>query len=329
MSPRSFLTSAGSSARALSFADVAEKIGGILAGELAGAESERWKSLAELEKRYCEALAKRGRRDRIAALKEALSEKIEFPGIEEIVVACVLDAIPLMDMALAKCGLPVTELVPDLSSAPELARERIFPSGTAASEAADVASVFASVRPDEALPSLCLVDSDMFPEVQGALQAKGLKAHNPSETPLATSSLGHLAGQLAALARTSSYSVFSAFVRGGDVRRWLQSELKLDDAKLTAALVELDDRQQKLIPARIDDIAPKTDHTLRAIFEFVKVQLRKRGIRQILQSIFSSLALDERDEGAREFAAAAEAIVDLVDECFAKDVPQDLALELF
>ena len=50
-----------------------------------------------------------------------------------------------------------------------------------------------------------------------------------------------------------------------------------------------------------------TDHTLRAIFEFVKVQLRKRGIRQILQSIFSSLALDERDEGAREFAAAAEA----------------------
>jgi ATP-dependent helicase/nuclease subunit B len=316
-------------ARALSFADVAERIGGLLTGELADAEAERWKSLAELERRYREALAKRGKRDRIAALKEALSEKIEFPGIEEVVVACVLDAVPLMDIALEKCGLPVVELVPDLSSSPELPRERIFPSGTAASEAADVASVFASVKPDEALPSLCLVDSDMFPEVQGALQAKGLKAHNPSETPLATSSLGHLAGQLAALARTSSYSVFSAFVRGGDVRRWLQSELKLDDAKLTAALVDLDDRQQKLIPARIDDIAPKTDHTLRAIFEFVKVQLRKRGIRQILQSIFSSLALDERDEGAREFAAAAEAIVDLVDECFAKDVPQDLALELF
>ena len=229
-------------ARALSFADVAERIGGLLTGELADAEAERWKSLAELERRYREALAKRGRRDRIAALKEALSEKIEFPGIEEVVVACVLDAVPLMDIALEKCGLPVVELVPDLSSAPELPRQRIFPSGTAASEAADVASVFASVKPDEALPSLCLVDSDMFPEVQGALQAKGLKAHNPSETPLATSSLGHLAGQLAALARTSSYSVFSAFVRGGDVRRWLQSELHLDAAAVTRQAAEADPR---------------------------------------------------------------------------------------
>jgi inactivated superfamily I helicase len=146
---------------------------------------------------------------------------------------------------------------------------------------------------------------------------------------LSTSSLGHLAHQLAALARTSSYSVFSAFVRGGDVRRWLKAELKIDDAKLTAALVDLDNRQQQLIPAKVDDIAPKTEHTLRAIFELVKVQLRKRGIRQILASIFSTLALDERDERSREFAAAAEAVNDLIDECFAKDVPRDLALELF
>ncbi len=316
-------------ANALSFSDVAEKVGSILTGDLADVEIERWQKLAGLESRYFAALQLRGKRDRIAVLKDELAKPIEFPGIEEAVVACVLDPLPVMNIVLEKSGLPVTELVPDVSSAPELKMSQIAASGTAASEAAKIASLFASVQPDEALPALCLADPETFPEIQGALRAKGLKVHNPSAMALSTSSLGHLAHQLAALARTSSYSVFSAFVRGGDVRRWLKAELKIDDAKLTAALVDLDNRQQQLIPAKVDDIASKTEHTLRAIFELVKVQLRKRGMRQILASIFSTLALDERDERSREFAAAAEAVNGLIDECFAKDVPRDLALELF
>ena len=316
-------------ANALTFADVAEKVGSVLTGDLVDVEIARWKGLAELEGRYMAALARRGKRDRVAVLKESLGKSVCFPGIEEVVVACVLDPVPVMNQVLEKSGLPVTELVPDVSGAPELAMSQISISGTAASEAAKVAALFASVKPDEALPSLCLADAEAFPDLQGALRAKGLDAHNPSAIPLATSSLGHLAHQLAVLARTSSYSVFSSFVRGGDVRRWLKSELKLDDARMTAALVDLDNRQQQLIPATIDDIAPKTERTLRAIFEFVKVQLRKRGIRQMLSSIFSTLPLDERDESSREFAAAAEAVNGLVDECFAADVPRDLALELF
>ena len=158
-------------ARALSFADVAAKVGTILTGELAYEETARWEKLAELERRYLEALARRGKRDRIEAVKKALEGPVEFPGIEEVVVACVLDPIPLMDLALEKSGLPVTELVPDLSGAPELGGDQIFTSGTAASEAEEIAAVFASVKPDEALPALCLADADMFPEVQGALQA--------------------------------------------------------------------------------------------------------------------------------------------------------------
>lgn len=316
-------------ANALSFSDVAEKVGSILTGDLADVEIERWQKLADLESRYFAALRLRGKRDRVSALKDALAKPVEFPGIEKAVVACVLNPLPVMNLVLEKSGLPVTELVPDVSAAPELKMSQISASGTAASEAAKIASLFASVKPSEALPALCLADPETFPEIQGALRAKGLKVHNPSAMALSTSSLGHLAHQLAALARTSSYSVFSAFVRGGDVRRWLKAELKIDDAKLTAALVDLDNRQQQLIPAKVDDIASKTEHTLRAIFELVKVQLRKRGMRQILASIFSTLALDERDERSREFAAAAEAVNGLIDECFAKDVPRDLALELF
>ena len=316
-------------ANALSFADVAAKVGSILKGDLVDVEVARWNKLAGLEKRYLAALQRRGKRDRTDALKKALDGDVKFPGVEEAVVACVLDPLPVMDAVLEKSGLPVTELLPDVSSAPELRRSQIAMSGTAASEAARIAARFASVKRDEALPSLCLADPEAFPEIQGALKAKGLNVHNPSSIALATSSLGHLARQLAVLARTSSYSVFSAFVRGGDVRRWLKAELNLDDAKLVAALVDLDNRQQQLIPEKVDDIAPKTDHALRAIFEFVKVQLRKRGPRQMLASIFSTLALDERDERSREFAAAAEAVNGLIDECFARDVPRDLALELF
>ncbi len=316
-------------ARALSFADVADRVGNILDGDLADVEVARWRDLAALESRYVAVLARRGKRDRIEVLKEAVAKAPELHGVEEVVVACVLDPIPLMDLVLEKAALPVTELLPDIPAGVELDASQIRPSGTAASEAECIAAIFASVKPDEALPSLCLADPDVFTELQGALQARGIKVHNPSAIPLATSSLGHLASQLAALARTSSYSVFSAFVRGGDARRWLKTELKLEESALTAALVDLDNRQQELIPAKIDDIAPKTEHALRAIFEFVKVQLRKRGIRQLLKSIFDSLPIDEHDESAREFAAAAEAMNGLIDECFAKDVPPDLSLELF
>ena len=125
-------------ANALSFADVARQVGSILNGELADVEVERWQKLADLEARYLAALARRGKRDRIAVLKDALAKPVEFPGVEAAVVACVLDPIPVMNRVLDGSGLPVTELVPDVSSAPELIRSQIVVSGTAASEAASL-----------------------------------------------------------------------------------------------------------------------------------------------------------------------------------------------
>ena len=178
-----------------------------------------------------------------------------------------------------------------------------------------MAEIFAAVKPDEALPALCVADAEEFPEIQGAMLAKGLKVHDPSRTPLVTSSLGHLVEQIAALARTRSYNVFSAFIRSGDVRRWLCTDLKIAPEEYVAALNELDNAQAKLLPETIDDIAPKTKGKLRAIFEHVEVALRKKGIRQILQAVFCEHILDERDPDAREFAAAAETVNALIDEC--------------
>ena len=310
-------------ANALTFADVADRIGDILKDEAADFEIERWRGLAEMERRYLAALAKRGKTDPVLRMKDKIAEPSLPEGTETIVCACLLDPLPAFRQALsrleARDGIRVVELLPRTDELPAdraLRRSQTIPCATAASEAERTAGLFADVRPDEALPALCVVDPEEFPEIQGALQAKGLKVHDPSRIPLVTSSLGHLVEQVVALARTRSYNVFSAFIRSGDVRRWLSSELKIAPEEYVAALTQLDNAQAKLLPEKIDDIGPKVSGKLRAIFEHVDVTLRKHGLRDILQSVFKDHILDERNPDAREFAAAAETVNGLIDECF-------------
>ena len=331
-------------ANALSFADVADRIGTILTDETADFEIERWRGFAEMERRYLAALEKRGKVDPVQAMKAAVAEPALPPETETIVCACLLDPLPAFRQALARLetrdAVRIVELTPDLGRIPDdraLRRSQIIPCATAESEAERAAELFAAVRPDEALPALCVADAEEFPEVLGALQAKGLTVHDPSRTPLVTSSLGHLVEQVVALARTRSYNVFSAFIRSGDVRRWLSSELKIAPEEYVAALTQLDNAQAKLLPEKIDDIGPKVSGKLRAIFEHVDATLRKHGLREILQHIFKDHILDERNPDAREFAAAAETVNALIDECLVfrdrtierPERSNKLALELF
>ena len=318
-------------ANALSFADVAQRVGDIVKGDLADVEVERWKDLAELESRYYEALAKRGREDSVAAAKRTVASPVKPEGVELVVVAGVLDPLPLMRTALENLGIKVVELLPRLAEDgfSSLASEQIRACGTAASECWRIAEYFSRVKNGEALPALCLADSDIYPEMQGAMQAKGLTVHNPSSTRLVTSSLGHLVAQLAAMKRTSSYRVFSAFVRGGDARRWICSELGLSPNELTDALEVLDRRQAEYLPDKMEDIGPKMKGAIRAVYELVSAQLRKKGVRELLQAIFRERILDERDADAREFAAAAEAVNEVIDECRAANAPESVAMELF
>ena len=264
--------------RQLEFADVVEA-----AEEF---DRPRWTALAEVERRYYEELEKLGKRDRIRVAKahgdadDAGRRVFRF------------DLLPPAD--------------PGAVSA--LRNDSIVPAATAADEAERIAGYFAAVAPDEALPTLCVADPEMFPELKSAFAAKGMHLHDPSRTKLTASSLGHLVEQLSDLVRTGSYQVFSSFVRGGDVRRWLCENCSLTDEEMIGILVDLDNRQQQLLPEKIDDIAPKTEKKLRRVFEFVKVQLRKKGVRGMLESIFASRVLDAREESSREFAAAAEAV---------------------
>ena len=327
-------------ANALTFADVADRAGGILTDESADFEVERWRGFAALETRYFAALAKRGKTDPIQSMKSVIANPPRLEGVREIVLAGLLDPLPAFRQVIetleSRDKIEIEEVgTSDGRLETGLRTDQITPCATAASEAERTAAFFASVKSDEALPALCVVDDEEFPEIQGAMLARGLKVHNPSRTPLVSSSLGHLVEQITALSRTRSYSVFSAFIRGGDVRRWLCSELKIAPEEYVEALTELDNAQAKLLPERIDDIGPKTKGKLRAIFETVDVALRKKGVRQILQALFRERILDERDPDAREFAAAVETVNALIDECFTVTpggggaIPAALSMELF
>lgn len=315
-------------ANALTFSDVASQVGELLEGDLADVEVERWQKLAETEQGYYAALARRGKTDRIVSVQNQLANPSRPEGVERIVVAGVLDPIPVMKKALAALGLPTDEILPD-DATETLAESQIVASGTAAAEADKVAEIFARVKDHEAWPSLCLADARMFPEIRSALQARGIAVHDPSRTALATSSLGHLVAQIAELLRTESYSVFSSFLRTGDVRRWLSAEKHLSEEEMSNVLIDLDNRQAKLLPERVSDIAPKTNGKLRSIFDFVQTQLRKKSVRAILRSIFRDHPLDEHDPDAREFAAAAETVNELLEECFDPTVPEAIRHELF
>ena len=283
----------------LEFVDVAEAVDEF--------DRERWQELTELEKKYYAELEKLGKRDRILVAKRNVVVG-SGSGTEDV-----LDSRKLNGGGQRMFRFDQEYLNPQLFTLhSSLLTSSIIHCATAADEAERIAEYFAAVKPDEALPALCVADPEMFAELKSAFEAKGMKIHDPSRTKLSTSSLGHLVQQISELVRTQSYQVFSSFIRGGDVRRWLCEECELTDEEMTAVLIDLDNRQQELLPDKIDDIAPKTEKKLRRVFEFVKVQLRKKGVRGMLESIFRSRTLDERDESAREFAAAAECVNEIL-----------------
>lgn len=302
------------SGNALSFADVFSKT---------QEEKERWKALAELEEKYYAFLSRYDLSDSIAILKETISripiaESLCAKGVAKIIVTCeqcLPPAAVTVLRKLASAGFEVewfkfAELDPR-----DKDRKAVFRKfATDDDEAREIARMFSSVAKEERFPQLCVAQPAMHTKLRCTFESCGIKLHNPSSAKLSTSSLGYLVLQIVELKRSSSYNVFSSFIRGGDVRRWICSELKLSEQEMTESLIALDRRQADLLPEKIEDIAPKTNGKLRAIFEFVAVCLRKKSLREVLQSIFSGYYLDESLESCREFAAAAEKINEIIEE---------------
>jgi len=333
--------------------DAAARAADLLRGDNLDFEVARWRDLAALEARFLSALRARGLRFRGESAALAVVAPPVFPGVEEVVLPALLSPIPAMYRVVAAMGLPVTVLVhaaeADDASFDEWGRVRpaaadfladlgvrdgqVSVCATAAAEAEQVADWFAAVKRTEALPALTLVDGDLFPEMQGSFQGRGITLHNPAREAVATSSLGHLLGQLVALAGEPRYDVFSAFVRQGDVQRWLAAELKLSRRAVTATLTALDTLKADHLPETLDDVRTFAEGDLLRVVEFVRERLSRadglENVRGLLEEIFTVRRLDEARPEDREFAAAAEAVREMFDEFAGLDLPADRARILF
>ena len=303
------------STNALSFADVAGKC---------EAENERWVQLSAVEERYLKILSSRSLKDVTTAIKENLEtlpvlKRLRGKGVSRIIVTCADSLPPAAVQMLQKsrqAGLEAEWFeFSGLDRSEKDSKVEFCKSSTLEEEAEKIALLFSSVEKGDELPALCVASSSSYAKLQCAFESHGLKLHNPSSTRLAASSLGRLVLQLVELAKTDSYRVFSSFVRSGDVRRWLCSSLAMTGDEMTGALVCLDKCQAEALPEKTEDIRVYTAGKLRAIFEFLKTALRKKRIRGVLQSIFKEHILDESDETSREFAAAAEKVSEVLDEC--------------
>ena len=317
---------------ALDLRSAAAKIGDLLEGVCAEAETARWAELAAIE---AEALAR----------FPQTGEPAEIPAtVEEIVLPGLLSPIPALYGALETFARPVTVMVHadpaeadrfdewgrpvEMPSALPLSRRDVGVYGTPASEADAIAEIFAEVQDDEALPALCLADDDLYEDLQGSLQAKGVTLHNPARYFVATSSLGHLLAQIFALQGEARYDVFSAFIREGDVQRFLAAKLALAPDAVTNALTALDELKAERLPETLADVARFATGDLRRIVDEV-ARFRSVPATDLLAEIFAGRLLDDDRPEDREFAAAAEAVGDLFDEVAAAKLPREEELAVF
>lgn len=332
--------------------DAADRAPDLLKGDGLDFEVARWKDLAMLEERFLAALHARELRFRGESASLAVAHPPVFPEVERIVLPSLLSPIPALYRVLGAMELPVTVLIhadeKDGGGFDEWGRvvgtagfiddlglrdEQIAVHATPGAEAEAVADWFAAVGPREALPALTLADGALFPEMQGAFQSKGLVLHNPAREQVATSSLGHLLGQLVALSDEARYDVFSAFVRQGDVQRWLASRLELPETALVKTLEALDELKAAHLPETLDDVRTFAVGDLRRVVDFVKARLESpdglENVRRLLEEIFSARTLDEARAEDREFAAAAGAVKDMFDEFAELGLPAAQARVLF
>ena len=318
-------------ANALGFSDVAAQASELIVSENADVEIARWRDLAALETRFFEALHASGSIHRLEAQRIAL-ERPDIPAdIEEIFLACAGEELP----ALRKVRWPVepVELVPAAVDAVALEMRNIFPCGTAGEEAKLIGRYLSGVRRDEAFPAICLADAEMFPELHGAAEANGLRLHDPSRQLIVTSSLGHLVSQILALFRSGSYTVFSAFVRCGDVQQWLGAALGLDEGRIVGAIRALDELQAERLPETLKDVCTHATGDLKRICDLIAERAGARdGLsvgRDWLAEIFGGRLLEDGAPEDEEFAAAARAVNDLFAEFDGIDGLGRLEIPLF
>jgi len=256
---------------ALSMSDVASEIETLLNGEDLDVEVERWRDLAEIEKRFHKKIYESSRTPLPIAIKNAILNPAIPDGCTEIVLPALIDGVPALYQALEnvppeikttiliqfdgdaeaafdKYGVP-TPTFWNGAEAPliQLDDNQIHAAQDSAEQAEAVAAYFDAIPSDEALPALGMTDANLFNELESAFLNKGVRIHNPAGASLSTSSLAKLILQLRSFASDAPYALLASFLRQADTARLLD----LEDGAHASLLQVLDEIQNRHIPQTV------------------------------------------------------------------------------
>jgi len=314
-------------------------------------EVARWEDLARLEAIYLRRLQAVGRKDVVAAMREAVADPELPPETCQVIVIAVPDPVPLALSALATVArtIPVAVWIhaPEDHAAafdewgrplPEAweRHELTLPSaslrlaGGPGDQAEELVRVLGgdSGSSGGAAPAVAVLREELFPAVAAELRKHGLVTYDPAGVPLAETALGRLVTDCLAVVTDQSFVAVARLFRQPAILDYLVRQIP--GADVQRLLTELDTVQNRYLPqtrvelrravakmARSDQdptpILPAALSLSEQLFANFAEQSFATAIRGVLAALFSGTAPGDSPR-ACDFRAAAEVLNRLLDE---------------
>lgn len=312
-------------------------------------EPERWRQLADLEKKYTAKLAGAG-------LRDAQAEKISFAenpppldGIEKIILLATPDPLPLALRVLAAQGRTTVVEVAIYAPASEAGcfdawgrpfadfweqRELVLPDLTRqlhlcadpAAQAATMADAARAVVEPDGLLAVGVADAEIFPLLEHALERAGVAAFNPEGRARRQEGLYQLLAALAGLVRAPTFATVEALAHCPEMLAFFRAQL---GAEFSPArwLAGLDDLRAAHLPADLPAARaqavqlPRPNEVLPALTMIAELRAQlaagefAASAAAVLGSIFGARRLDLARESDERLAEAAAEWTAVVREC--------------
>ncbi len=248
------------------------------ASGLLATERERWRDLAELERRTLHRLDAAGLEDLQLARLRAVDAPVFPEGVRKIVVIAVPDPIGLATRALAAAAralpveivlhapaarhagfdafgrplpLPWTTCMIDI---PE-AKSRIHLRANPAAQAGEVARILAGSGAPPGSTTIGVPDEEIIPYLDRELAALGLASFDPSGQLLRRHGSHFLLETLSSLLRGRPFSAFAEILRCPDFLTALARSYSGGNFSRSALLKQIDTLRSENLPDSLDDAA--------------------------------------------------------------------------
>jgi ATP-dependent helicase/nuclease subunit B len=239
------------------------------------AEEARWTQLAALERRYDEALTRRGLGDAQAAKIAFAAAPVTPPGVDRIVVVGTPDPLPLAVAVLAHHArtLPVTVIVAGPPDADALFdpwgrprteawsrrptawpgfEQRVHLCADPSVQAEWLVKLARNYVEPAGVLGVGVADPDVLPSLEHGLLQSGIAAFDPEGTPRQRGGLHVLLAALADLAGEPTFDATAALSRCPDVLAWLRTGLGSEFSP-AGFLAALDRLRTEHLPPTLDE----------------------------------------------------------------------------